>query len=93
MSGRWVEPVLQQISVAQFGSGANPGGHVTISLYVIGVYVDGPLIYFHTHLPHPRVCASVTRCPSPTQVGPDTALASGLHGIAVTVLWKEKNPN
>lgn len=87
LSGRWVEPVLQHIFVAQFGSGANPGGHVTISLYVTGMYdVDGPLIYFHTHLPHPKVCASVTRCPNSMQVGPDTVLASGLHGIAMTVL-------
>ncbi len=29
--GGWVLPELQQICGVQFGSGTNPGGHVTVS--------------------------------------------------------------
>lgn len=48
--------------------------------------VDGPLEYFHTHLPHFRLCVSETRWPSLMHVGPATFLSSGLHGIAAVNL-------
>ncbi len=50
-------PELQQICGVQFGSGTNPGGHVTVSFGATVIFcVDGPLEYFHTHLPHFRLC-------------------------------------
>lgn len=49
--GKWVDPSLQHILVSQFGSGTNPGGHVTNwSIGMCGV--NGHFEYFHTHRPH-----------------------------------------
>ncbi len=57
--GGWVLPELQQICGVQFGSGANPGGHVIVSFGATVIFcVDGPLEYFHTHLSHFRLCVS-----------------------------------
>ncbi len=76
-------PELQQICGVQFGSGTNPGGHVTVSFGATVIFcVDGPLEYFHTHLPHFRLCVSEILWPSLMHVGLDTFLSSGLHGIA-----------
>ncbi len=42
--GGWVLPELQQICAVQFGSGTNPGGHVTVSFGATVIFcVDGPL--------------------------------------------------
>ncbi len=42
--GGWVLPELQQICGVQFGSGTNPGGHVTVSFGATVIFcVDGPL--------------------------------------------------
>ncbi len=85
--GEWVLPELQQICGVQFGSGTNPGGHVTVSFGVTVIFcVDGPLEFFHTHLPHFRLCVSEILWPSLMHVGPDTFLSSGLHGIAAVDL-------
>ncbi len=85
--GGWVLPELQQICGVQFGSGTNPGGHVTVSFGATVIFcVDGPLEYFHTHLPHFRLCVSEILWPSLMYVGPDTLLSSGLHGIAAVDL-------
>ncbi len=85
--GGWVLPELQQICGVQFGSGTNPGGHVTVSFGVTVIFcVDGPLEYFHTHLPHFRLRVSEILWPSLMHVGPDTFLSSGLHGIAAVDL-------
>ncbi len=63
--GGCVLPELQQIFGEQSGSGTNPGGHVTISFGTIVISgVEGPLEYFHTHLPHFRLCVSETLLPS-----------------------------
>ncbi len=44
--GGWVLPELQQICGVQFGSGTNPGGHVTVSFGATVIFcVDGPLEY------------------------------------------------
>ncbi len=37
--GGWVLPELQQICGVQFGSGANPGGHVTVSFGATVIFV------------------------------------------------------
>ncbi len=88
--GGWVLPELQQICGVQFGSGTNPGGHVTVSFGATVIFcVDGPLEYFHTHLPHFRLCVSEILWPSLMHVGPDTFLSSGLHGIAAVDLEAE----
>ncbi len=71
--GGWVLPELQQICGVQFGSGANPGGHVIVSFGATVIFcVDGPLEYFHTHLSHFRLCVSEILWPSLMHVGPDT---------------------
>ncbi len=36
--GGWVLPELQQICGVQFGSGANPGGHVIVSFGATVIY-------------------------------------------------------
>ncbi len=36
---RWVLPELQQICGVQFGSGTNPGGHVTVSFGATDFFV------------------------------------------------------
>ncbi len=63
--GGWVLPELQQICGVQFGSGTNPGGHLTVSFGATVIFcVDSPLEYFHTHLPHFRLCVSEILWPS-----------------------------
>ncbi len=55
--GGWVLPELQQICGVQFGSGANPGGHVTVSFGCNCDFLCGwPLgVLRNTHLPHFRL--------------------------------------
>ncbi len=51
--GGWVLPELQQICGVQFGSGANPGGHVTVSFGATVIFcVDGPLECYATPTSH-----------------------------------------
>ncbi len=49
--GGWVLPELRQICGVQFGSGTNPGGHVFLCGWPLGVLSN-------THLPHFRLCVS-----------------------------------
>lgn len=85
--GGCVLPELQQFLGDQSGSGDNPGGHVTISFGTIVMSgVEGPLEYFHTHLPHFRLRVSETLWPSLMHMGPETLLSSGLHAIAAVNL-------
>ncbi len=58
--GEWVLPELQQICGVQFGSGTNPGGHVTVSFGATVIFLCGwPLgVLSNTHLPHFRLCVS-----------------------------------
>ncbi len=58
--GGWVLPELQQICGVQFGSGTNPGGHVTVSFGATVIFLCGwPLrVLRNTHLPHFRLCVS-----------------------------------
>ena len=82
-----MDPSLQQILFSQFGSGASPGGHVADCFRGIVMYgVCGPFEYFHTHLPHLLLSVSRTRWPSRMHAGPDTFLASGVHGFALADL-------
>ncbi len=77
--GGWMLPELQQICGVQFGSGTNPGGHVFLCGWPLGVLSN-------THLSHFRLCVSEILWPSLMHVGPDTFLTSGLHGIAAVDL-------
>ncbi len=56
--GGWVLPELQQICGVQFGSGTNPGGHVTVPFgaTVIFFCVDGPLECYATPTSHISGC-------------------------------------
>ncbi len=54
--GGWVLPELQQICGVQFGSGANPGGHVTVSFGATVIFFVWMAPW--THLPHFRLCVS-----------------------------------
>ncbi len=58
--GGWVLPELQQIFGVQFGSGTNPGGHVTVSFGATVIFLCGwPLrVLRNTHLSHFRLCVS-----------------------------------
>ncbi len=58
--GGWVLPELQQICGVQFGSGTNPGGHVTVPFGVTVIFLCGwPLrVLRNTHLSHFRLCVS-----------------------------------
>ncbi len=58
--GGWVLPELQQICGVQFGSGANPGGHVTVSFGATVIFcVDGPLECYATPTSHISGCVWV----------------------------------
>ncbi len=55
--GGWVLPELQQICGVQFGSGTNPGGHVTFSFGATVIFcVDGPLECYATSTSHISGC-------------------------------------
>ncbi len=55
--GGWVLPELQQICGVQFGSGANPGGHVTVPFGATVIFcVDGPLECYATPTSHISGC-------------------------------------
>ncbi len=58
--GGWVLPELQQICGVQFGSGTNPGGHVTVPFGATVFFLCGwPLrVSRNTHLSHFRLCVS-----------------------------------
>ncbi len=58
--GGWVLPELQQICGVQFGSGTNPGGHVTFSFGATVIFcVDGPLECYATPTSHISGCVWV----------------------------------
>ncbi len=55
--GGWVLPELQQICGVQFGSGTNPGGHVTVPFGATVIFcVDGPLECYATPTSHISGC-------------------------------------